>query len=197
MNAMQRMPVTPTEINGQMTQMVDARLLHDFLEVGRDFSSWIRGRIQEYGFTEGEDFLAVKRREFDSPKRGNQNGRGGDHRSIDYFLTLDMAKELAMVERTARGRQARRYFIECEQQLRRLLQARPATAKTHALPLSRAERQAINRQAWAEVAGDAYAAFHARREALLRQHATQSAPDDGPHDGPRYLPQGFRPKWAL
>lgn len=51
------------------------------------------------------------------PQIGNQ-GRGGDRRSKDYHLTLDTAKETAMVERNEKGRQIRRYFIECEKRLR-------------------------------------------------------------------------------
>ncbi|MDP1524171.1 MAG: antA/AntB antirepressor family protein [Rhodocyclaceae bacterium] len=182
MNTMQLIPVTPSQINGQMTQMVDGRLLHDFLQVGRDFSTWIRERIAEFEFVDGEDFIIVAA----PPIRGAGN-RG---KRTDYFLTLDMAKELAMVERTPRGRQARRYFIECERQLQRLQQAGTATVKAHAVPLTRAERQAINRQAWADVAGLAARSFHARREELLRQHHEQR------NDDIVYLPQGFRPKWA-
>ncbi len=189
MNTPQLIPVTPGHLNGQPTQLVDARLLHGFLDVRRDFSNWIKSRITEFDFELGTDFMV-----FDSPKSANQNGRGGDRRSIDYFLTIDMAKELAMVERTPRGRQARRYFIECERQLRRLHEAGTSTVKARAVSLRRAERQAINRQAWAEVAGEAYAQFHARREALLREFQDEGKPQ--PEDGPVYLPQGFRPEWA-
>jgi anti-repressor protein len=194
MNSRQLIPVTPGQLNGQATQLVDARLLHGFLEVGRDYSTWIKGRIQEYDFVVGEDYLVIKRQRFDSPKRGNQNGRGGDHRSVDYFLTLDMAKELAMVERTPRGRQARRYFIDCEQQLRRLQQASPSAVQACAVDKSRAQRQAVNRQAWADVAGKVYAEFHARREQLIRQY---QGLQPWVEDGIVYLPRGFRPQWAL
>ena len=163
-------------------QMVDARLLHDFLLVRRDFSTWIRERIAEFDFAADEDFIVVAA----PPIRGAGN-RG---KRTDYFLTLDMAKELAMVERTVRGRQARRYFIDCERQLHRLQQVGSAAVKTCVAPLSRSQRQAINRQAWADVAGMTYAAFHARREVLLREQV--KAPDDGPV----YLPPSFRPTWA-
>lgn len=108
-------PVFTGEIAGQSAQLVDAKLLHQFLEVGRDFSTWIKSRIEEYGFSENIDFLVHQ-------IRGTKNeGRGGNRKAvIDYHLSLDMAKELSMVERNEKGKQARRYFIECE---RRLLQS--------------------------------------------------------------------------
>ncbi len=98
--------------------MVNARDLHAFLGVGKDFSTWIKDRIAKFGFIEGQDYVCVEC--FDSPFSGNQSGRGGDRRSKDYHLTLDMAKELAMIERTPQGKAARQYFIACEKELRRL-----------------------------------------------------------------------------
>ena len=96
--------------------VVDARSLWNSLGVGRDFTTWIKARITQYGFVQGIDFdLPIS---FDSPEWGNQKGKhGGDKRSLDYLLTMDTAKELAMVERNDLGRQARRYFIDCERQL--------------------------------------------------------------------------------
>ena len=180
--------VTPGEIGGQSTQLVDARLLHQFLEVGKDFSTWIKGRIAEFEFVENEDYLLAKTGEqvhFDSPslanrtlteaggfspnlgKTSNQGGRP----TTDYLLTLDMAKELAMVERTPKGRQARRYFIECEKALLARNQAAVPAPKPEyplAINLRTANVQAINRQAQADVAGENAQRFHARREELLR-----------------------------
>ncbi|MBF0424314.1 MAG: antA/AntB antirepressor family protein [Magnetococcales bacterium] len=92
---------------------VNARDLYTFLRVGRDFSNWIKDRIRRFKFQENQDFV------IDSPNLANQkDGRGGDRRSQEYHLTLDMAKELAMVENNAKGREARRYFIEAEKRLR-------------------------------------------------------------------------------
>lgn len=87
---------------------VNARDLHAFLEVGKDFSTWIKDRIETFGFIEGEDY---------SPISGNRSDGLPGKARIDYLLTLDMAKELSMVERTPRGKQARQYFIECEKNL--------------------------------------------------------------------------------
>ncbi|MBC6962067.1 MAG: hypothetical protein DWB48_04875 [Nitrosomonas sp.] len=170
MNTTTLIPVLSGTLNGQPVQFVDARLLHQYLEVGRDFSNWIKGRIDEYGFAKDEDFLAL-----DSPNSANQKSHGGDRRSKDYLLTLDMAKELAMVERTHQGRQVRRYFIQCEQQLRQIKQETPSMARPGtSARLTRAERRAINRQAWVEVTSDTQVAFRARREALIRQMEQKS-----------------------
>lgn len=95
------------EFDGSEQRTVNARELHTFLEVGKDFSTWLKDRIEKYGFVENIDFVKI-----DSPKLGNQ--RGGDRRSIEYHISLSMAKELCMVERNEKGKQARLYFIECE-----------------------------------------------------------------------------------
>lgn len=97
-----------SENNG--IQAVSGRYLHSFLGSGKDFSSWIKKRISQYGFIENQDFEV-----FTQMGENSQGGRP----SVEYALSIDMAKELSMVERTERGRQARRYFIECEQALKK------------------------------------------------------------------------------
>ncbi|EFM6913745.1 phage antirepressor Ant [Escherichia coli] len=116
----QLIPVFSGTISNETTLLVNARDLHTFLGVGKRFASWITERIAEYGFVENQDYILV------SPNR-EIKGRGGDRRSKDYHLTLDTAKELAMVERNEKGRQIRRYFIECEKKLRSVqpVQAEP------------------------------------------------------------------------
>lgn len=104
-----QLPIIATgEIGGNLVRTVDARELHRFLEVGKDFSTWIKDRIQQYNFEQNQDYVC-------SPILGSK-GRGG-HNRISYHLTIDMAKELSMVERTAKGKEARLYFIECEKRL--------------------------------------------------------------------------------
>lgn len=190
MNTHEIIPVTPRQINGQSVQMVNARILHQFLGVEWDFSTWIKRRIKHYAFESGVDYLIISKEivHLDSTKKWNQVGHGGDRRTLDYFLTLDMAKELAMVERTPRGRQARRYFIECENRLRQLQQGAVALRPAMPIALNHAEKQAINRQAWAEVSGQVHAVFHKRREELLQERVRKP--------GPIYLPYGFVPEWA-
>lgn len=102
---------------GNVQQLaVDARLLHQTLGAKRDFSNWIKGRIGKYSFKENEDFIIFA-------KSGEKAVRG--RHSIEYTLSLDMAKELAMVENNERGRLVRRYFIECERRLQQNAQPRP------------------------------------------------------------------------
>ena len=98
-------------IGEETQQTVNARELHSFLEVGKDFSTWIKDRIEKYGFVEDVDYVKI-----DSPKTGNQ--KGGDRRSIEYYISLSMGKEIGMVERTEKGREVRHYFIECEKRLK-------------------------------------------------------------------------------
>ena len=108
---MQLIPLHTRSLNEQTTDTVNARDLHAFLEVGRDYATWLKARITQYCFIEGEDYMVF------SPERGKMHNSVG-RKAVDYFITLDMAKELAMVERNEKGRQARRYFIECEKQLK-------------------------------------------------------------------------------
>ncbi|WMT47853.1 MAG: antA/AntB antirepressor family protein [Acidithiobacillus caldus] len=109
-------PVSRQVIGGEEVFVVNARDLHRFLEVGKDFSTWIKDRIRKFGFVDGQDYVCIE--SLSSPSLGSSKAR--PQRIVEYFLTLDMAKELAMVERTERGRQARRYFIACEKELHRL-----------------------------------------------------------------------------
>jgi phage anti-repressor protein len=93
-------------IQGAFVQTIDARELHGRLEVGTNFRHWITKRIEEYGFQPDIDFLFWPRM--------SQNPGRPEH---VYMLTLDMAKELCMVERSEKGQEARRYFINCEKAL--------------------------------------------------------------------------------
>ncbi|MDR0662577.1 MAG: antA/AntB antirepressor family protein [Spirochaetaceae bacterium] len=93
--------LTVVERDGR--QVVSARNLHTALDVGRDFSTWIKDRIEKYGFIEGKDF---------SPNLGKSTGgRPG----IDYLLSGSMAKEIAMVENNEKGQAICQYLIKVEE----------------------------------------------------------------------------------
>ncbi|EFI7736439.1 antA/AntB antirepressor family protein [Escherichia coli] len=114
----QLIPVFNGTISNETTLLVNARDLHTFLDVGKRFASWIVERIAEYGFVENQDFMIIS-------QVRKKIGRGRPAK--DYHLTLDTAKELAMVERNEKGRQIRRYFIECEKKLRSMQPAQQFT----------------------------------------------------------------------
>lgn len=107
-----QIPVAMSNIGGKEIQSVSGRKLHTFLAIGRDFTNWIKGRIQQYGFVEGLDYVIVEN--LTSPKRVSAKSR--QQMEHDYLITIDMGKELAMVERNEKGREVRRYFINCERQ---------------------------------------------------------------------------------
>ena len=115
--------VAERQIGGEAVQTVNARDLHAFLVSKQDFSTWIKARVDQYGFCDGRDFTLHK----------FVDGRAT---VIDYYLTLDMAKELAMVERNEKGKQARQYFIECERRAKsgaidiNAVMSDPATLRT-------------------------------------------------------------------
>lgn len=95
--------------------LIDARLLHRHLKSGYQFSNWIQSRISDFEFEADKDFFAKK----------NSLAKKGGHNRIDYLLTIDMAKELAMLERNETGRQIRRYFIQKEKEARGVSQLPP------------------------------------------------------------------------
>ena len=95
------------EINNETVQTVSARELHSFLESRQDFSTWIKNRIEKYGFVENQDFV-----------RFHKKMEANNATMIEYYITLDMAKEVAMIENNEKGRDVRQYFIQCEKQLK-------------------------------------------------------------------------------
>lgn len=112
---MTNLPQTPPlvqtfqgEIAGETQTLVNARELHAFLESKQDFSNWINKRIEKYGFVINQDYLLNK--------IIVQLPSGAKYQN-DYRITLDMAKELSMVERSDKGKMARQYFIACEKAL--------------------------------------------------------------------------------
>lgn len=114
-----------TEYNGK--RAVNARELHQFLESKQQFANWIQNRIEKYGFVENQDFCSFNK----VIKRET-----GATTTTEYALSVDMAKELSMVENNEKGRLARKYFIECEKIAREVAMASYQIED----PIKRAER---------------------------------------------------------
>jgi anti-repressor protein len=100
--------IVPVYKDSEDRALINAREMHEFLDVGKKFADWIRYRIGQYGFLEGTEFF---------PILGKTSETGG-RPATEYLLTIDVAKEIAMLENNEKGRQVRRYFIECEKRLR-------------------------------------------------------------------------------
>ena len=107
-------PLHSQTIDGNAVETVNARELHAFVESKQEFANWIKNRIEKYGFIENYDFLITLSK---TPNGGRP--------SQEYYITLDMAKQLAMVENNEKGTQVRKYFIECEKQLMQPKQMTP------------------------------------------------------------------------
>lgn len=112
--------------NGQ--QAVNARHLYQWLEVKKDFSDWIKVQFKRCDLVENVDYQSL-------PQKGEQTGRGG-YNKIEYALSLNAAKEISMMSQTERGKEARRYFIECE----RIAKSQLLPSYQIADPIKRAER---------------------------------------------------------
>lgn len=109
MIANELLPVYQTTDKGE--KVIDGRELHEFLKIGRDFTNWIKARIEKYGFIEGGDFILTL----------TKTGERQNVTKSNYILKLDMAKELCMVENNEQGRKARRYFIEVEKRMQNVV----------------------------------------------------------------------------
>ncbi|EOC7452399.1 antA/AntB antirepressor family protein [Campylobacter jejuni] len=94
-----------TELQGAFPANV--KFLFYFLEIDTKFADWIKNRISHYNFIENQDYIIEIVYTKGRPRK-------------EYYVTLDMAKELCMVENNEKGRQARRYFIDCEKRLKNL-----------------------------------------------------------------------------
>lgn len=117
-------PVRQGNIGGEAVQTVNARELHKFLEAKKDFSNWMKDRIQQYGLENGKDYC------LGLTGKGEAQPSGFAANKIEYHLAIDVAKELSMVERNEKGREARKYFIECEKKLKEGLQPQYKLPKT-------------------------------------------------------------------
>ncbi|HID0200112.1 TPA: antA/AntB antirepressor family protein [Campylobacter coli] len=92
---------------GAEINSANAREIFQFLNSEQEYSNWIKNRISHYNFIENQDYIIELVYTKGRPRK-------------EYYVTLDMAKELCMVENNEKGRQARRYFIECEKRLKNI-----------------------------------------------------------------------------
>lgn len=104
--------ITKNTINGVEINSMNAREIHEYLEIKTPFSMWIKRAIEKYDFLENEDFTTHK----------FVNGKATQ---TDYVVSFDMAKELCIVEPNEKGKETRKYFIAVEKQYQQ--QIKPLT----------------------------------------------------------------------
>lgn len=107
--------IVPIYENESKERLINARELHKVLENKRQFANWIKQRIEQYGFIENKEFIR-----FNNFVKGDNKGYG-NKTQIDYYITVDMAKELCMVENNKIGKKLRIYFIEVENRYRNII----------------------------------------------------------------------------
>ena len=113
-NATELIKITTNESG---VNCVSARELHEGLEVKSKFTVWMKNRINKYGFVENEDYMLVN-----EVSKNLEGSRIVEREQHDYIITVDMAKELCMVENNDLGRKFRKYFIACEKKLQEVQQ---------------------------------------------------------------------------
>ncbi|WP_375664987.1 MULTISPECIES: antA/AntB antirepressor family protein [unclassified Bartonella] len=116
-------PISEQTVGQEIVQTVNARELHAFLEAKRDFSNWIKDRIIKYNLEEGIDYILTL-------------AKTGERQNVvlkEYYLTLNVAKELSMLENNKKGREARLYFIKCERLLKQVVTPQVDYSKPEAL----------------------------------------------------------------
>lgn len=118
---MELIKLTQQNINNEMIKTVNARELHKELGVGRDFSNWIKSRLDTLGSLEGQDYIILKGESLlaNSSEQSETPSRGG-HNRLEYHITLGVAKHLTMMEKNEIGKKVRDYFIQCEKELREI-----------------------------------------------------------------------------
>ena len=103
--------IVPIYENETKERLINARELHDKLGSKKDFTTWIKDRINKYNFISNEDFILTFT-------------KIGERKNVvkhDYYLTIDTSKEICMIENTEIGRKIRKYFIETEKRYRNIL----------------------------------------------------------------------------
>ena len=129
--------IVPIYENSKGEKLINARELHKALANKRQFANWIKQRIEHYKFAENQDFFTFNK----FVKRDQTDNLGT--RIIDYYLTIDMAKELCMVENNETGRKIRKYFIEVEKRYRSIIESPQNIFNIIRITLDKIERNEI------------------------------------------------------
>ena len=98
-------------INESNEQIVSGRELYEFLEVKTQYTKWFERKVEKYGFIENIDFITISQKRL--------TAQGNETTYNEHILKLSMAKELAMLENNEKGKQARLYFIKCEEEYKK------------------------------------------------------------------------------
>lgn len=107
---MELIKVSSMVLNGADVNSVNSRDIYEYLGLAKgQYSRWIKSAVEKYDFIEGEDFVC-----FDMSVEGTI--------ARTYFVTIDVAKELCMVSDSNKGKEVRKYFIECEKKLKQPIQ---------------------------------------------------------------------------
>jgi len=161
-------PVTQRAIGTDTVQTVDGRDLYAFLEIRKDYSNWIKAQIQRGRFLEGRDYIRHE------DHGSNPSAHLGDKPKrtvlarVEFYLTFDAAKHIAMMSNADKGHEVREYFLECE----RALQAAQAS-RVDRYPELRAIVSLVE-----EVAGARTLAEQAQKEAQQAKHDADEARHD-------------------
>ncbi|MBU4347102.1 antA/AntB antirepressor family protein [Patescibacteria group bacterium] len=127
MNEIINIKVIQKSIDNEKKRFVNARELHKWLKVGKFFANWIKDRIEKYDFVENLDYF-ITVANFGNGARKRADGilvdkKTGKVISIEYILTIDMAKEVAMLENNELGKKVRKYFIRTEERFKQVMRA--------------------------------------------------------------------------
>ena len=114
MKTIKDIQVQDTRIDKKLQKTVSARDLHEFLEIRKHFSDWIKDQIDRADLTEKIDYVVHKKVVVTNQQLTNVGDR------IEYHLTLDSAKHIGMLSGTPRGKEIRKYFIEIEKSFKSL-----------------------------------------------------------------------------
>lgn len=125
MNELINIKVIQKDFNGEKKRFVNARELHAWLGVGKRFATWITDRIKKYDFVENLDYFTAipisGNGKFGSNKGKIRDPKTGKVVSKDYIISVDMAKELAMIENSEIGKKVRKYFIRVEDNFKKVM----------------------------------------------------------------------------